>query len=246
LPAPQVEETLRLDLRGSPGTELWFGASQVTLDQAGAASLRLAEDQVVNGHLGFMPVSNSTGVVIGEIEVIPSKLSQSAYEALRADLVRVWGDLIFDPDGVSAVSARPPSAAELLARIERPLLQILDRPAERLVTATGIRRLDRVRYVRELRPAVVLAGMRGAPALTRVLERSTDTPERDLVVATLHRLRQHARRDPGGVATARRIDQLLRGPLSGAEVVPIRSFTWGMRTSTQLKARGSCVWGCAA
>lgn len=235
LPAPQVEETLRLDLRGAPGTELWFGASQVTLDQAGAASLRLAEDQAVNGHLGFMPVSNSAGVVIGEIEVIPSKLSQSAYEALRADLVRVWGDLIFDPDGVSAVSARPPSAAELLARIERPLLQILDRPAERLVTATGVRRLDRVRYVRELRPAVVLAGMRGAPALTRVLERSTDTPERDLVVATLHRLRQHARRDPGGVATAQRIDQLLGGPLSGAEVVSIRSFTWGMRTDPRYR-----------
>lgn len=235
LPAPQVEETLRLDLRGAPGAELWFGASQVTLDQAGVASIRLAEDQVVNGHLGFMPVSNSNGVVIGEIEVIPSKLSQPAYEALRADLVRVWGDLIFDPEGVSALSARPPSAAELLARLERPLLQILDRPAERLVTATGIRRLDRVRYVRELRPAVVLAGMRGAPALTRVLERSTDTPERDLVVAVLHRLRQHARRDPGGVPTARRIDQLLGGPLSGVPVVPIRSFTWGMRTDPRYR-----------
>ena len=118
LPAPQVEETLRVDLRGEPGAELWFGSSQVILDQAGAGSLRLAEDQVVNGHLGFMSVSNGNGVVIGEIEVIPSKLSQPAYEALRADLVRAWGDLIFDPDGVSALSARPPSAAELWARID--------------------------------------------------------------------------------------------------------------------------------
>jgi len=235
LPAPQVNETLRLDLRGEPGAEFIFGASHVTLDRSGAGSLRLAEDQAVNGHLGFMPVSNGSGVVIGEIEVIPSKLSQSSYEALRADLVRTWGNLIFDPDGVSALAARPPSAAELWKRIERPLQQILERPAERLVTATGVRRLDRVRYVREMRPAVVLAGRRGAPALTRVLERSTDTPERDLVVATLHRLRQHARRDPNGAPTLQRIDHLLSGPLAGAEVVPIRSFTWGMRTDSRYR-----------
>lgn len=235
LPAPQVEEAFRLELRGAPGAELWFGASRVTLDHSGAGSFRLAEDQALNGHLGYMPVLDGNGLTVGEIEVIPSKISQPAYEALRADLVRVWGDLIFDPDGVSGLSARPPSAAELLKRIERPLLQIIDRPAERLTTATGVRRLDRVRYPREMRPAVVLAGMRGAPALTRVLERSIDTPERQLVVATLHRLLQHAWRDPHGATTARRIEQVLTGPLAGVPVTPIRAFTWGMRTDPRYR-----------
>lgn len=234
-PAPQVEETHRLDLRGTPGAELWFGAARVTLDHAGAGTLRLADDPLLNGHLGFMSVSDGDGAAIGEIEIVPSKLSQQAYDALRADLVRVWGDLVFDPDGVSALSARPPSAAELLARIERPLLQILDWPAEQLITTTGVRRLDRVRYARELRPAVVLAGMRGAAAHTRVLERSTDTPERQLLVATLHRLRQHARRDPDGVSTARRIDQLLAGALGPVPAKPIRSYTWGMRTDPRYR-----------
>ena len=215
--------------------EVWFGAAQVMLNEAGAGRLRLAEDQAMNGHLGYLKVSDSTGNELGEIEVLPGKLSQSAYEALRADLVRVWGDLIFDPEGVTGLSARPPSASELLARIERPLRQILDQPAEQLVTATAVRRLDRIRHPREMRPAVVRAGMRGAPALTRVIERSVDTPEQHLVVATLHRLRQHARRDREGAAVARRIDQLLTGPFAGLPAAPVTSITWGMRTDPRYR-----------
>lgn len=215
--------------------ELWFGAVRVTLDRSGVGSLQLAESEDLNGHVGYMSVRDGSGAVLGEIEVIPSKLSQAAYEALRADLVRVWGDLIFDPNGVTALSARPPSAAELLARIERPLLQILNQPAERLVTATGIRRFDRVRHPREMRPALVFAGRRGAPALTRVLERSTDTAERQLVVATLHRLLQHARRDPKGGSTTRRIERLLSRSLAGVQVMPLRSLTWGMRSDPRYR-----------
>ena len=64
----------------------------------------------MNGHLGYLKVSDSTGNELGEIEVLPGKLSQSAYEALRAELVRVWGDLIFDPEGVRD------SALDLLLR----------------------------------------------------------------------------------------------------------------------------------
>jgi hypothetical protein len=232
---PQIEETDNVELRGAPDEVIWVGSARVALDGAGRAGFRLTDDPSMNGHLGLIAVSNSDGLVLGEIEVLPGKVSQRAYELLRADLVRVWGDLIFDPTGVSALTARPPSAAELYARIERPLRQVLEQPAERLTIATGVRRLDRVRSAREMRPAVVLAGMRGAPAMTRVLERSTETPERQLVATTLHLLRQHARRDPDGAWTGRRVEQLLSGPLKGACAHPVRSLTWGMRTDPRYR-----------
>ena len=86
-----------------------------------------------------------------------------------------------------------------------------------------------------MRPAVVRAGMRGAPALARVIERSVDTPEQHLVVATLYRLRQHARRDREGAAVARRIDQLLTGPFAGLPAAPVTFITWGMRTDPRYR-----------
>ena len=33
--------------------EVWFGAAQVMLNEEGAGRLRLAEDQAMNGHLGY-------------------------------------------------------------------------------------------------------------------------------------------------------------------------------------------------
>ncbi len=235
LAAPLVDEIERILLRGAPGSTLRVGGISVTLGSNGEGSLRLTDHTELNGHLGLMEVTDGLGVTLGEVEVVPGKVSQPSYEALRADLVRIWGDLVFDPNGVTAVSARPPSAAELLARIERPLNQIVEQPAERLVASTGIRRLDRVRSARELRPAVVLAGQRGVPARTRVLERSIDTPERQLVVTTLHLLRQHARRDPVGASTARRIDRLLNDHFGDCRLAPIRSLTWGMRSDPRYR-----------
>ena len=52
--------------------EVWFGAAQVMLNEEGAGRLRLAEDQAMNGHLGYLKVSDSTGNELGEIEVLPA------------------------------------------------------------------------------------------------------------------------------------------------------------------------------
>jgi hypothetical protein len=233
--APQIDELDRVSFRGAPAGVLRLGGVDLPVATSGDATLRLTDHPELNGHLGLMEVTDGSGAALGEIEVVPSKLSLVAYQALRADLVRVWGDLVFEPDGVSAVSARPPSAADLLARIERPLAQIIDQPAERLVASTGVRRLDRVRHSHELSPALVLAGRRGLPARTRVLERSIDTPERQMVVTTLHMLRQHARRDIHGAPVAARVDRILAEHFRDARRLPVRSFTWGMRADQRYR-----------
>lgn len=232
---PRVPETDTIVLRGlEPGATVRIGPQEVTADDSGGLELRPATDELLGGHVGLVAVSVS-GKPCGEIELVPGKLSEDAYNALRAELQRTWTDLVLDPAGVTAVRAGIPPARELWRRIDEPLAQVLDRPNELLRVGTAPRRLERVRHRRELEPGVVRAAARGAAALTRTLQRTTDTPENHLAGATLQLLRNHARRDPSAVDLVERIDTLLRHPVLARSRGSIRRVTWGMRSDRRYR-----------
>jgi hypothetical protein len=234
-PPPRVLETGDVVVRGlAPGQELVVGLTPVVADAAGVASLRPATDEHLSGHVGFVELV-AGGLVLGELELVPDKLSEPAYLALRAELQHVWTDLVLDPDGVTAVRARLPPARELWRRIDEPISRILEHPHEVLRAGTEPRRLERARRPRELQPAVVRAGLRGRPALTRTLERTADTPENHLCAATLQLLRSHALRDAGAGDIVRRIDGLLRSPTFPRSHHPVRAITWGMRNDRRYR-----------
>ncbi|WP_460845873.1 hypothetical protein [Nocardioides ultimimeridianus] len=134
------------------------------------------------------------GSLLGEIEVVPDKMSEAAYSLLRADLERVWIGLTFAPDGPSAVEAGPPPPRELWRRIETVVAQIVRQPHEHLVDVETYRRAQLVRTRRELTPATLRAQQFGGSARVRTLSRTVDTPENRLVADTLHRLVAYARR----------------------------------------------------
>lgn len=227
--APGVAETEVITIRGArPGQELRVGLTVVRADGRGTVDVRPAADEHLQGHVGLIPVYADERMV-GEVELVPAKLSEAAYGILRADLQRVWTDLIFDPAGTATVRARPPTAEELWRRLSTPVARILRQPHEQLAVGTAVRRLERVRRTGELRPAVVRAWQRGRPALTRTLARTSATPENQLVGRTLRLLRSHARRDPDAGDVARRVDTLLTNPLFATPAVQLRRITWGMR-----------------
>jgi hypothetical protein len=233
---PAVAETDPVELRGlPPGAAVRIGPTDVVAGEDGRARLRPMDDDRLRGHVGLVPVAIG-GRVVGEVRLVPDKLSEDAYQQLRADLQRVWGDLVHDPGGVTALDTAPPPARELWRRIDHAVVDILASPHEHLRVGTGVRRLERVQHRRELQPAVVRAGRRGRAALTRTLERTTDTPENHLVGATLRLLHQHARHEPGADDVVRRIERLLRDPLLAATPTrPLRRVTWGMRSDPRYR-----------
>ncbi len=228
--APRVLETETIEVRGLPPDQIVnVGFSRVTSDRAGAVMIRPAADDQLSGHVGLVEITVD-GVKLGEVELVPGKLSEPAYRELRADLQRVWTDLVFDPNGVSSVHATIPTARELWRRVDASVRKVVDRPNEQLVVGTTTRRLDQVKRAQELQPAVVRAGVWGRSAMTRTLQRSTDTPENQMTAVTLQLLKSHARRDPSADDITRRIDSLLREPVFSHSRQPIRRVTWGMRS----------------
>jgi hypothetical protein len=232
---PRVHETGTIQLRDlPPGASVRVGFTHVVADDTGSVSLRPTDDESLHGHVGIVDIAVD-GVAVGEIELVPHKMSEGAYQVLRADLQRVWTDLVFADDGATSVAAGPPPARDLWRRIDRPLMQILDQPSTRVEVAVEPRHLERVRHHRELTPAVVRAGQRRRPALTRTLRWSTSTPENELCTATLHLLRNHARRDPAASDLVRTIDMMLRHPTLPTTARPIRRITWGMRSDRRYR-----------
>jgi hypothetical protein len=232
---PRVLETDDIVIRGlSPGETVLVGLTPVTADEEGTATLRPATDPNLSGHVGLVEIVADRQPA-GEIELVPDKLSEAAYLELRAALQRVWTDLVLDPAGLTAVRAQPPSARELWRRIDEPVRRIVDHPNEVLVVGTEVRRMERARRPRELQPGVLRAGLHGRPALTRTLQRTTDTPENHLCTATLSLLRSHARRDAGAGDIVRRIDALLREPTFPTSHRPVRAITWGMRSDRRYR-----------
>jgi len=231
----RIRETGTIALRDlPPGAVARIGFTEVVADDTGSVSLRPADDESLHGHVGIVDLVVD-GVAAGEIELVPHKMSEAAYRVLRADLQRVWTDLVFAVDGATTVAAGLPPARDLWRRIDRPLMQILDQPSTRVEVAVEPRHLERVRQQRELTPAVVRAGQRRRPALTRTLRWSTDTPENELCTATLHLLRNHASRDPAAGDLVRTIDRALGHPALPTNRRPLRRITWGMRSDPRYR-----------
>src|SRR5205814_9697042 len=132
-------------------------------DEGGTATLRQATDEGLSGRVGLVGIVAGREVV-GELELVPDKLSEPAYEAIRAELQRVWTDLVLDPEAPTAVRAAPPSARELWRRLDEPIRRILAHPNEQLVIGTAPRRTERARRPREPQARVVRAGSRARPA----------------------------------------------------------------------------------
>lgn len=231
----RVHETDTIHLRDlPPGASVRVGFTEVVADDTGSVSLRPSDDDSLHGHVGIVEIAVD-GVVVGEVELVPHKMSEGAYQVLRADLQRVWTDLVFAGDGATSVAAGPPPARDLWRRIDRPVMQILDQPSTRVEVAVEPRHLERVRHHRELTPAVVRAGQRRRPALTRTLAWSTNTPENQMCTATLRLLRNHASRDPAAGDLVRTIDKALRHPALQTTTRPLRRITWGMRSDPRYR-----------
>lgn len=231
----RVLETDRIELRGAPpGEVVRIGLTEVDVDGDGRATLRPMDDDHLRGHVGLVPVVIDAAMM-GEVDLVPGKLSEAAYLQLRAHLQRVWGDLVLDPHGATAVRAELPSARDLWRRIDHTVAQILLSPSEHLRVGQDVRRMERVRHRRELQPAVVRAGLGGRAASTRTLVRTTDTAENHLVHATLELLYRHARREPGADDIERRLARLLREPSLPRPTTPLRRITWGMRSDPRYR-----------
>jgi hypothetical protein len=232
---PRIHETGTIHIRDlPPGAPVRIGFTDLFADDTGSVSLRPTDDDALHGHVGIVDIWVD-GFALGEIQLVPHKMSEGAYQVLRAELQRVWTDLVFADDGATSVAAGPPPARDLWRRIDRPLMQILDQPSTRVEVAVEPRHLERVRHKRELTPAVVRAGQRRRPALTRTLSRSTNTPENELCTATLHLLRNHASRDPAASDLVRTIDKVLRHPTLPTTTRPLRRITWGMRSDPRYR-----------
>jgi hypothetical protein len=235
LDPPRILETDEIAIRGlAPEQRIVVGLTEVASDAAGCVTLRPATDEHLKGHVGLVEIA-AAGVVAGELDIVPDKLSEPAYLELRAELQRVWTDLVLDPEGRTTVRAIPPSAHELWRRIDEPISRIVDHPNELLRVGTEVRRMEQARRPRELQPGVVRAGLRGRPALTRTLQRTTDTPENHLCRATLELLRSHARRDAGAGDVVRRIDRVLTHPVFRRSHSPVRTVTLGMRSDRRYR-----------
>lgn len=231
---PAVDESGVLRIRGlAPGVVVEIGEVQTVAAQDGAAHVRLLEHEWLRGHLGLVDV-RVDGRVAGEVDILPDKVSQSAYDRLRADLASVWTGLVLDPTGVTAVQARLPPAAELWRRIERPVHAILASPREVVVGGVALRRLEHVRRAAEITPALARRGVRGRPGPARTPVRSTDTPEQGLVARTLRLLAAHARQR-GEVEVEHRLHRLLHDPLLRSCSTRVPRITWGMRSDARYR-----------
>ena len=233
---PRIPESAELSLRGLESREtVTLGVVEVAADGSGMIKLPLSQCEELRGHLGLVQVSRRSGAIAGEFEIVPDKMSEDAFQALRAALERTWTGLIFDPDGSSRVRGQLPSPAELWREIEKPIRDISSEPRSILTRGVGLRRLEAVRRPSELTVSVIRAsgviarGTRGdsrelwdpqdgdspiplnqRPGRSTVLNRDVDIPENALVAETLRRLVSYSRRQPDGLDVATRANRALR------------------------------------
>lgn len=233
---PRVPESSTLVLRGlDSGETVLIGPREARADSRGRIELRLSGAEELRGHLGLVEITRGSGGTAGEFEVMPDKMSEESFQALRSALEHVWAGLVFDPDGSSRLQGQLPSPAELWHAIEKPVREIAAEPRSILARGEGIRRLEAVRRPAELTASVIrasasLARMAGAhddrrsdpaqdasqaaqvhrPGRTSVVIRDVDIPENALVAETLRRLASYARRRPDGLEAATRANRALR------------------------------------
>lgn len=222
---PLVPESGALQLRGfDGGEEVMLGPLTYCAGADGCLSLRLSAEDGVRGHLGLIEVRRESGETVGEIEVVPDKVSEAAYELLRADLERTWVGLLFDPDGIGRLRGVLPSPVELWREIEQPLREIAAEPRSVIASREGTRRLESVRRPCELTAGVVRASRLDRAGRSRVLSRAVDTPENTLVAETLRRLAFYARRRADGLEVAARAGRLMRSEPFASCAAPRRGM----------------------
>lgn len=233
---PRVGESSTLTLRGlGSGETIFLGFTETRADHQGCIAIRLSSSEILRGHLGVVEVVRGSGAVVGEFKIVPDKMSEEAYQVLRADLERVWTGLVFDPSGTSRLRGLLPSPVELWRAIEKPLQDIAAEPRSVLAQGEGIKRLEEVRRPSELTGSVIRASaavIRGADwsndlssdttasdivaetsqraGRCGVMLRDVDIPENALVAETLRRLASYARRRPDGLDVATRANRALR------------------------------------
>ena len=209
--APRVGESDTLEVRGlSPAEEVALGPVTFVADEHGCLRVRLLRDDALRGHLGLIEVRREAGLVAGEFEIVPDKVSESAFRCLRSALERRWAGLIFDPGGISRLRGALPSPVEIWHSIEGPVRDIAAAPRSVLARGEGVRRMESVRRPSELTVGVVRAAQSHRPGRSRVLTRDVDTPENALVAETLRRMTSYARRQPDGAEVATRASRMLR------------------------------------
>ena len=233
---PRVPESSTLVLRGfGSGETAALGVLGASADSRGRIEVRLSRCEELRGHLGLVEVARGSGEMAGEFEIVPDKMSEYAFQALRSALERTWAGLIFDPDGTSRLRGEMPSPAELWRAIEKPVRDIAAEPRSILARGEGVRRLEAVRRPWELTASVIRASASLArslggygdgppdsnetssesasvqrPGRSNLLIREVGIPENALVAETLRRLASYARRQPEGLEVATRANRALR------------------------------------
>ncbi len=175
------------------------------------------------------------GAAVGELEVLPDKMSEARYRALRADLEAVWSGIVYDADAAGRAAASTVSVGELWRRIERPVRQIARMPAERLERGLGLVHAERARRPAQLTPAVRRAALRGAAGVAPTIRRSADTVDNAMVADTLLRLQRRCRDEPGGQVIAESAARLLRSWPAAPNPRAAARVTHGMRADARYR-----------
>ena len=231
----RVGESKAARLRGlAAGERVEIGAEQAVADSRGVAKIRFAEHPSLAGHVGLVE-GRVGGEVVGELEVVPDKLSDARYRTLRADLNAVWSGLIYEPDGVARAQAAAPSAAELWHRIEQTVRQIARMPAERLERGLGLVSADRARRASQLTPAVRRAALRGVCGVGPTTLRSANTVDNAMVADTLLRLQRRCHGEPEAAVIAESTARLLRRWPAAPDPRAAARVTHGMRADARYR-----------
>lgn len=201
---PAIGESQLFRFRGLPkGARLQIGDVVETADDGGRAAISMVANPTLSGHVGLVRVVVD-GVACGEVEVVPDKISETAYQRLRAELERTWIGLLYDSEGLARRAARPPTPEQLWQRISRPVYSIADNPRNRIEPQEDLLSAQRIRRPSEIRGATLKAYGTGRLVRVRHPALSMDTAENALVTDTLRRLQAYARRydDGAGIAHA--------------------------------------------
>lgn len=229
LPPPRVGESSTLLLAGvPPGAPVLLGPIEQQANGLGELALRLPTSDLA-GHVGLLPVVVA-GVPVGEIEIVPEKLTETAYRRLRADIEATWVRLAFDPDGFSATTAQGPRAVDLWQRIAACIEGIRSSPRTILTRQAAYGRLEQVRLAGSLRPGLLRSSLAGGIGLVDQVAATVDTPENRWVKEALLRLGRAAARQRDAAGVVETIARYLREePFSGlpAPAGPLRP-THGM------------------
>jgi hypothetical protein len=210
---PSLDELAGGEVHGlSPGARIAFGPVDMVADRSGTCRFRPADHDELRCQIGLLPVAVE-GDIVGEIEILPGKLTADRYAELRADLERTWLGLVRDPDAPTAVQATGPDPADIWRRLRPIVDHVLEQPRTQLERTTIAVHPERTRRISRLTPAVHRASVLGHSALVSTITAIPTPTDHALVVDTLQRLRSAAVRRPGSASVAREITRTLRHPV---------------------------------